>query len=222
MTHFDVLAGLVDLHGATAVDIGAGDGAFARQLAGPAARVIAIEIDEDKVATGAQHAPAGVEFRMGRAEDLPVENAAADLVCFMFSFHHVPEEEQVTALEECARVLRPGGRLHVVDPLPDGGMTDIVRPLEDETEVRTQSQNRLRRLAMPQFRLVEQRDYVLTRTFDSFDQVVERVTSANPARAAKLASAIDAMKRAFDQHMRPTAAGYEIEQPCAMFHFERV
>jgi hypothetical protein len=75
---------------------------------------------------------------------------------------------------------------------------------------------------MPQFRLVEQRDYVLTRTYDSFDQVVERVTSANPARAAKLASAIDAMKRAFDQHMRPTETGYEIEQPCAMFHFERV
>lgn len=221
-THFDVLAGLVDLHGATIVDIGAGDGAFARQLAGPAARVIAIEVDEGKVATGARNAPAGVEFRMGRAEDLPVEGAETDLVCFMFSFHHVPEGEQVRALEECARALRPGGKLHVVDPLPHGGMTDIVKPLEDETEVRTRSQNRLRQLAMSEFRLVEQRDYVLTRTFDSFDQVVERVTSANPARAAKLASAIDAMKQAFEQHTRSTEAGFEIDQPCAMFHFERV
>jgi ubiquinone/menaquinone biosynthesis C-methylase UbiE len=220
-THFDVLAGLVDLHGATAVDVGAGDGSFARQLATSAAQVTAIEIDEDKVAAGARNAPAGVEFRLGRAENLPVESAEADLVCFMFSFHHVPAGEQVRALEECARVLRPGGRLHVVDPLPHGGMTDIVKPLEDETDVRTRSQNRLRELAMPQFRLVEQRDYVLTRTFDSFDQVVERVTSANPARAAKLAIAIDAMKRAFDQHMRPTETGFEIGQPCAMFHFER-
>lgn len=222
MTHFDVLTGLVDLDRATAVDVGAGDGAFARQLASAAAHVIAIEVDEAKVAQGAQGAPDGVEFRLGRAEELPVHSAAADLVCFMFSFHHVPGDVQVQALEECARVLRSGGRLHVVDPLPQGGMTEIVKPLEDETEVRTVSQDRLRTLVMPQFRLVEHRDYVLTRSYDNFDQVVERVTSANPARVERLPAAIEAMKRAFDRHMRPTATGYELEQPCAMFHFERI
>lgn len=222
MTHFDVLTGLVDLNDATAVDIGAGDGAFARQLAMSAAHVTAIEVDEDKVSKGARNAPAGVEFCIGRAEDLPVETGAADLVCFMFSFHHVPAGEQVRALDECARVLRPGGRLHVVDPLPHGGMTEIVKPLEDETDVRTASQDRLRRLVMPQFRIVEQRDYILTRTFSSFDQVIERVTSADPARVARLPAVIDAVKRAFDQHARLTEAGYEIDQPCAMFHFERI
>ncbi len=222
MTHFDVLAGLFDLDRATAVDVGAGDGAFARQLASTAGHVIALEVDETKVEQGAQYAADGVEFRLGRAEELPVENAAADLVCFMFSFHHVPGHAQGQALEECARVLRAGGRLHVVDPLPQGGMTEIVKPLEDETEVRTASQNRLRELVMPQFRLVEHRNYVLTRTYQSFDQVVARVTSANPARVEKLPGAIDAMRQAFDRHMRPTAAGYQVEQPCAMFHFERV
>lgn len=221
MTHFDVLTGLLDLNGMTAVDIGAGDGAFARQLALSAAHVTAIEVDENKVAAGARNASAGVEFRIGRAENLPLENAAADLMCFIFSFHHVPTGEQVKALEECARVLKSGGRLHVVDPLPHGGMTEIVKPLEDETDVRTRSQNRLRELSMPQFRLVVHRDYLLKRTFGSFEQVVERVTSANPARAAKVPAALDAMKQAFDRHMRPTAAGFEIEQTCAMFHFER-
>jgi len=222
MNHFDVLSGLIDLHGANTLDIGAGDGAFARQLAMSAARVTAIEVDEDKVENGARNAIAGVEFRIGRAEDLPVESAVADLVCFIFSFHHVPVDDQTTALEECARALKIGGRLHVVDPLPNGGMTEIVKPLEDETDVRIVSQNRLRELAMPQFRLVDQRDYVLTRTFNSFDQVVERVTSADPARAARLPVVIDAMKLAFDQHTRSTGAGYEIDQPCVMFHFERV
>ena len=222
MTHFEVLTGLVDLNDATAVDIGAGDGAFARQLAMSAPHVTAIEVDEEKVSKGARNASAGVEFCIGRAEDLPVESAAADLVCFIFSFHHVPAGEQVRALEECARVLRPGGRLHVVDPLPHGGMTEIVKPLEDETDVRTASQDRLRRLVMPQFRIVEQRDYILTRTFSSFDQVIERVTSADPARVARLPAVIDAVKRAFDQHARLTEAGYEIDQPCAMFHFERI
>ena len=221
MTHFDVLTGLVDMHGATAVDVGAGDGTFARQLVSAADHVIAIEVDEARVERGSRNAPDGVEFRIGRAEKLPVDSAAADLVCFMFSFHHVPGDAQVQALEECARVLRASGRLHVVDPLPQGGMTEIVKPLEDETEVRTASQNRLRTLVMPQFRLVEHRDYVLTRTYESFDQVVERVTSANPARVEKLPAAITAMRRAFDQHMRPTGTGYEVEQPCAMFHFER-
>ena len=204
------------------MDVGAGDGAFARQLSASAAHVIAVEIDEDKVEKGSQAAPANVEFRIGRAENMPVEDATADLVCFMFSFHHVPAGEQVRALEECARVLRPGGRLHVADPLPEGGMTEIVKPLEDETLVRIRSQDRLRGLAMPPFRLIKQDSYVLTRAFSSFDQVVERVTSADPARAAKLPDVVDTMRQAFELHTRPTTAGYEIDQPCAMFHFERV
>ena len=119
MNHFDVLAGMVDLRGVRAVDVGAGDGAFARQLTVPAANVVAVEIDESKVRKGTRNTTGHVEFRVGRAEDLPVESASADLVCFMFSFHHVPADAQVRALEECARVLRPGGRLHEVQ---DGGM----------------------------------------------------------------------------------------------------
>ncbi len=222
MNHFDVLAGMVDLRGVRAVDVGAGDGAFARQLTVPAANVVAVEIDESKVRKGTRNTTGHVEFRVGRAEDLPVESASADLVCFMFSFHHVPADAQVRALEECARVLRPGGRLHVVDPLPHGAMTEIVKPLEDETGVRTASQTRLRELAMPEFRLVEQRDYVLTRQFLDFDQVVERVTSTDPARAAKLPVAMEVMKQAFDRHARLTDAGYLIDQPCVMFHFERI
>ncbi len=222
MNHLDVLTGLVDLNGANAVDVGAGDGAFARQLSASAARVIALEIDEDKVEKGSQAAPAGVEFRIGRAEEIPVGDATTDLVCFMFSFHHVPAGEQAGALEECARVLRPGGRLHVADPLPEGGMTEIVKPLEDETLVRARSQDRLRGLAMPQFRLIKQGNYILTRAFSCFDQVVERVTSSDPARAARLPNVVDTMRQAFELHSRPTAAGYEIDQPCTMFHFERV
>ena len=204
------------------LDVGAGDGEFARQLAGPASSVVAVEIDEEKVRAGNATARDGVEFLLGRAECLPVHNASCDLVCFVFSFHHVASDLQAMALAECVRVLRPGGRLHVVDPLPHGGMTEIVKPLEDETLVRTRSQSLLQNLSMPQLRLIEHRTYVLKRTFEDFEQVIKRVTSSNPARATKLPEAGSSMRRAFDKHARQVEKGYEIDQPCVMFHYEKI
>jgi ubiquinone/menaquinone biosynthesis C-methylase UbiE len=221
MSHFDVLSSLLDVSSMQVLDIGAGDGAFAKQLASSAAHVTAVEVEETTVQQGNKGAPANLEFRLGRAEALPVADAAMDLACFIFSFHHVPDSAQQAALSESARVLKPGARLHIADPLPLGGMTEIVKPLEDETLVRTRSQARLARLQDPAFKLVEHRTYDLVRVFDSFDEVVARVVASSPARASRLPEAIQAMKSGFDRHAQPVSGGYEISQPCALFHFER-
>jgi len=54
-----------------------------------------------------------VEFRLGEAEHLPVENEGADSVMMHMVLHHcgVPSR----AVAEAARVLRPGGVLLVVE-----------------------------------------------------------------------------------------------------------
>ena len=54
-----------------------------------------------------------VEFRVGDAEDLPVEDGFADAVVGNMILHHCPRPKQ--AISEMARVLKQGGRLAVAD-----------------------------------------------------------------------------------------------------------
>jgi SAM-dependent methyltransferase len=46
------------------------------------------------------------------AEDTPFEDGTFDIVFFFASFHHTQEPQR--ALDECSRVLRPGGRLYLL------------------------------------------------------------------------------------------------------------
>ena len=55
---------------------------------------------------------ARIEFRVGSAESLPVENQAADVVFAFDSMDHWPDMER--GLEEIRRILRPRGMLAIV------------------------------------------------------------------------------------------------------------
>ena len=57
-----------------------------------------------------------VELRRGELEALPIDDARLDAATLMLVLHHVPEPER--ALAEVARVLKPGGRLLLVDMQP--------------------------------------------------------------------------------------------------------
>ncbi|MCI3952946.1 MAG: putative methyl transferase [Burkholderiales bacterium] len=54
------------------------------------------------------------EYRLATAEGLPLEDAAVDAVLSFDVFEHVQDVPR--ALEECRRVLKPGGQLFVVFP----------------------------------------------------------------------------------------------------------
>ena len=57
-----------------------------------------------------------VELRRGDLEALPIDDARLDAATLALVLHHLPEPER--ALAEVARVLKPGGRLLIVDMLP--------------------------------------------------------------------------------------------------------
>ena len=57
-----------------------------------------------------------VELRRGDLEALPIDDARLDAATMMLVLHYVPEPDK--ALAEANRVLKPGGRLLLVDMLP--------------------------------------------------------------------------------------------------------
>lgn len=220
MIHIDHLAKLLPLDGQLVVDIGAGDGALAGLLYAAGARVTAVECDPAQVARARESLPPEVDVRQGVAEALPLDDDAQTLACLFFSLHHVPASAHPAAFDEVCRVLRPGGRLHVVEPYAHGSMFDVVRFVEDETLVRTQSHAALARLAQdPRFRLIDRSDYVLTRAYSSFDALVDKVVRLTPERMAQFAINGDRMRAAYDAAIDTSGALPVLHQPCAAFHF---
>jgi len=96
-------------------DLGCGTGQVAEALAPFVRRVVAVD-DSGAMLSEARRrlaTHANVEVREGALEALPLDAAALDAATLVLVLHHLAEP--VAALGECARVVRPGGRLVVVD-----------------------------------------------------------------------------------------------------------
>ncbi|HJQ82442.1 MAG TPA: class I SAM-dependent methyltransferase [Candidatus Binatia bacterium] len=96
----------------TVLDVGAGECEFVNNIR--CARKIALDADERVRARAA----AGVETRCGPAHDLAwLADASIDVAFASNVFEHFARKDDVlTALRELRRVLRPGGRLLVLQP----------------------------------------------------------------------------------------------------------
>src|SRR5687768_1962524 len=117
--HADLVAllGLLDDR-ATVADLGTGTGQFAATVAPYVARVVAVDASAAMLAAARRRvAPHdNVDLRQGELESLPLENGEADLAVLLLVLHHLAEP--AAALAEAARVVKPGGRLLVVDMMP--------------------------------------------------------------------------------------------------------
>jgi ubiquinone/menaquinone biosynthesis C-methylase UbiE/DNA-binding transcriptional ArsR family regulator len=100
-------------------DVGAGEGTLSLMLAQRAKRVIAVDSSEKMVEHGRdlveRNGLKNVEYRMGDMEELPIGDAEVDMVLMHQALHHALHPDQ--ALGEAYRVLRPGGRLVMLDLL---------------------------------------------------------------------------------------------------------
>lgn len=120
----EVLALLNIAPGEIIVDIGAGTGYFAlpmARLAGSSGRVVAVDAQEEMLdwirrkmnAAGISN----IQLVHAEAEATTLPGASCDVVFMANVWHEFPDREAV--LEEAARILKPGGRLAVLDWRPD-------------------------------------------------------------------------------------------------------
>src|SRR5207248_8782427 len=69
-------------------------------------------------------------FVVGKAEAIPAPDNSHDAVTGIFLFHELPPQVRRAALAECTRVLKPGGRLVLLDSLQRGDRPDYEGLLE--------------------------------------------------------------------------------------------
>ena len=102
--------------GRRVLDVACGEGYGSAALAAAgAAGVIGVDVS----ASACEHARQkyGLDARVGRAERLPIDTASIDLVVSFETLEHVAEP--AAFLDECRRVLVPGGRVVISTPNRD-------------------------------------------------------------------------------------------------------
>ena len=117
----------------TAMDVGAGTGRHAIELAKQGVAVTAVDQSSEMLAVArekAAHQGLGIDFRIGSLDDrLPADDGQFDLLVCAQTLSHVPDIEH--AVRECVRVVKKGGSILISDIHPDAanglGWTATVR-----------------------------------------------------------------------------------------------
>ena len=100
-------------------DLGAGEGTLAQLLAQRAEKVIAVDLSPKMVEFGqnlaVQNGLSNLEYRIGDIETPPIDNDSLDLAILSQALHHAVHPQR--ALDAAFRILKPGGRLIILDLL---------------------------------------------------------------------------------------------------------
>ena len=116
------------------LDVGCGTGRFldAVKQAWPRLPVLGLDLSEAYVKEARQHLRqwSWVKLIVAKGEAIPVPDGSQDAVTSIFMFHELPPKVRRLVFGEFARVLKPGGRLVVVDSLQRGDEPDYDGLLE--------------------------------------------------------------------------------------------
>lgn len=223
----DVLAAMLPLQhlaqhkaAVNVIELGCGSARLSRELLelGLARSVTALEVDIRQHAQNVAKPHPNLIPLLAGAAVVPCGDATFDLALMLKSLHHVPLHEMGRALNEVARVLKPGGWLYVSEPVYEGALNDIVKLFNDECMVRMSAQlaldEAIDRHDSPWKTLQEEHFDMPVRFADwaDFEQRMLYPTFANhQIDAAKLAT----IRTAFEQYAakQPATGGVRFTRP---------
>jgi SAM-dependent methyltransferase len=116
------------------LDLATGTGAVAELAAETGAEVVGVDIAPALIEQAKERAAArglDIDYRVGDAEALELEDASLDLVTSTCGVMFAPDHQAVA--RELARVTRPGGRIALVCWSPESGpaqMFQVMRPFQ--------------------------------------------------------------------------------------------
>ena len=166
-----LLTAIGPVAGAKIIDIGCGEGPIAKGLAAHGATVHGYDpfikptdwIDEGE---------GTYRLANGKADAIPEPDGSADVVLFIFSLHHVPKAKMQAAMAEARRLLKPGGKLLVAEPLAEGPGQYVSELFHDETVVRKDATEALAAYAKPIFSSEQVMHFSEARSWTNWDAFI--------------------------------------------------
>jgi ubiquinone/menaquinone biosynthesis C-methylase UbiE len=125
---------LLNLSGQRILEVGCGKGRLTQILKAEDNFVLAIEPDVEKIKTAERVVPTA-EFLVATIDDLnPCAEKLFDVIVFSLSLHHIgfSEEEKRIALHKAKTLLKPRGKILVIEPMRNSAVTSIVNSFYPE------------------------------------------------------------------------------------------
>jgi SAM-dependent methyltransferase len=212
---------LEPLAGRRILDIGCGRGGLAKALTARDAKVTGLDPQEQALEHARKAAPEA-EFVQGRAESPPFDGAGFDAAVFQNSLHHVPVGGMDAALTAAILAVRPGGAVIIMEPLAQGSSFELLRPIEDESEVRAAALAAVQRaVAKGGVALVRQEDFLRVSRFAGYEEAIAGKMVANPERARQAAEKEPELRRRFDELASRENGLFRLDQPIRIFVLRR-
>lgn len=180
------------------LDVGCGTGHLAERIVKEVgAEVVAVDLSQRMVNLARER---GLEARLANIEELPFEDGEFDCVLAAWVIYHAPDRDR--AIRECARVLRPGGRL-VAATLAEDNLAEIWELLGESwhREITFDRENGQAQLE-PYFARVERRDANGTVVFP--DSAAIRTMVAASMTRAHLSGKVPEISEPFSARARHT------------------
>ena len=178
----EVFESVLSLDQQNILELGCGDAKLTRLIAqaGKGRTITAAEVDS------LQHNKnllindlSNVSFMLAGSEKIPAVDKCFDTVFMFKSFHHVPVELMLQALQEIKRVLKPGGQVYISEPLFSGEFNELLSLFHNEEQVRQAAFSTIKQaVADKLFTLQEELFFNTPLCFDNFAQYEKRVIGA--------------------------------------------
>jgi ubiquinone/menaquinone biosynthesis C-methylase UbiE len=190
VSHAEVLTKYIDFRSKVVIDVGCGMGDFTRWLASQSASVIGIDVPEMIRKADMIEKVGNERFIAGTGQNLPFEKKYADLIVYIASFHHTPENEMFHALVQCHKILKDGGTAIFIEPVAQkGSYYEIVRLEGDEAEIQGKVYKILQDANQFGFTIRAEEIYFLERSFADYEKLIRDLVDDDTRKSQIIADA---------------------------------
>lgn len=170
----DILSKGFNLPGKIVIDVGCGTGDLVRWLTLQGALVTGVDIPKMLARAEKMERVKNEKYIAGTAQELPFEKEYADLIFYIASFHHIPENEMSNSLERCFNILKPSGKAIFVEPVAKiGSYYEIGRLIEEESEIQITAYQAIKESIRFGFQMKTEKTYYVERSFDDYKNLAE-------------------------------------------------
>jgi len=205
----------LQLDHANILELGCGTADLTRKIAmaGTGRCITALEVDEIQHAKNMQvdDLP-NVRFVAGGAEDIPAADHSYDIVFMFKSLHHVPINCMDKALDEIRRVLKPGGRAYISEPIFAGDFNDILSLFHDEEQVRKAAFAAVKKAVDDErFALIDEVFFLTPMHFSDFSEFKQKVIGVTHSHHQLSDAIYRQVKQAFSAKMTDDGAYFHMQ-----------
>ncbi len=206
----------------SALDVGCGTGEKTARIAQQTDETVGIDPDTGHVRKAqARHGRRYLCFLTARAEALCFTAASFDAVFFNQSLHHVPAAHQHAALRESHRVLKPRGRMLVIEPIHgSGALGRTLRLYLEEKEQEASAAAAIEAVLNAEFELQTRSEIIVEDGFAAFEDFFECFQTSRPEAGSDRGLKQD-LKRRFQRCHRNPRGITIIDYAACVWHLVR-